>query len=297
MAPLPHITVLMGTRNGATHLRAQLASLAAQDHRNWSLWVSDDGSTDATWSCLRAFADNQPNPVVLWRGPRRGLSANYLGLLCHPELPPGPVAFADQDDLWLPTHLGRGLAAFAHAAPCDAGQAYGAHRMVLREGHPPQHMARRITRAPGLHNALVESVLVGSGLMLDANAVALARRAGVVDVPFWDWWLYLLLSGAGGRILLDARPGVLYRAHGANQMGPRHGLRAALWRMWRVMNGTYRGWIEANLAALEPHIPLLTPESQQILRPLLPLAPRPRLRQLSAHRHWPQDRLALWLAA
>ena len=46
MAPLPHITVLMGTRNDAAYLRQQLASLKAQDHPHWSLWISDDGSTD-----------------------------------------------------------------------------------------------------------------------------------------------------------------------------------------------------------------------------------------------------------
>lgn len=92
-------------------------------------------------------------------------------------------------------------------------------------------------------------------------------------------------------------PGVLYRAHDDNLLGPRQGLRASLWRVEQVRNGTYRRWIMANLAALEPHIGALTPEAKAILHPLLPLPARARLRRLSPHRHWPQDRLALWLAA
>ncbi|MCL3883969.1 glycosyltransferase [Marivita sp. GX14005] len=294
---LPHVTILMGTRNGAAHLRAQLASLAAQDHRNWSLWIGDDGSTDATRAVIRDFAAHQPNPVLLWPGPQRGLSANYLSLLCHPDLPPGPVAFADQDDLWLPGHLRRGLNALAQEPPPAAGQVYGAHRLVWPEGRAPQPMTRRTGAPIGFRNALVECMLVGSGLMLDGRAAALARRAGLVDVPFWDWWLYLLFTGAGARILRDARPGLLYRAHGGNQLGPRHGPRAALRRIAGLLDGTYRQWTETNLAALEPHMALLTPEAQEILRAALSLAPRPRLRRLSAHRHWPRDRVALWLGA
>jgi glycosyltransferase involved in cell wall biosynthesis len=296
MTTLPHITVLMGTRNGAAHLRPQLASLAAQDHPHWSLWVSDDGSTDATRDVIQSFAATCPNPVVLLRGPERGLTANYLHLLCHPDLPPGPVAFADQDDLWLPTHLRRGLTALAQDRP-PAGQAYVPHRLLLRAGQVPRAMPWRVVRRPGFRNALVESLLAGSGLMLDAAAVRLARSTGPVEVPFWDWWLYLLLSGAGARLHHDSYPGLLYRDHAGNMLGPRAGIRAALWRITRLMDGTYHRWITANLAALEPHTSLLTPDAQAALRAVLPLPARTRLRQLSGHRQWRQDRLALWLTA
>ena len=297
MVPLPHITVLMGTRNGGAFLRQQLASLAAQDHPHWSLWISDDGSTDATLPLIRAFARDQPNPVVLLRGPQQGMAANYLGLLCHPDLPPGPVAFADQDDLWLPHHLTRGLTALAQGSAPSAGQVYCAHRMLLRDGHTPRPMRWRGQAPVTFRNALVECRTPGSGLILDAAAVALARRVGVVDAPFWDWWITLLLTGAGATVLQDTRPGLFYRAHAGNHLGPRAGLRAALWRINKLRNGTYRAWVCQNLAMLEPYIDLLTPANQSILRHALSLAPRARLRQLSAYRHWRRDRLALWLSA
>lgn len=298
MAPLPHITVLMGTRNGGAFLRSQLASLAAQDHPHWSLWISDDGSTDGTRALIRAFAQDQPNPVMLLRGPQQGMTANYLGLLCHPDLPPGPVAFADQDDLWLPHHLTRGLTALVQdSTSTPAGQVYCAHRMLLRDGQAPRAMRWRGQAPATFRNALVECRMPGSGLMLDATAVALARRVGMVDAPFWDWWLILLLTGAGTDVLQDARPGLFYRAHAGNHLGPRAGLRAALWRMNKLRDGTYRNWVCTNLATLEPHVNHLTPTNQNILRHALSLAPGPRLRQLSAYRHWRRDRLALWLAA
>lgn len=296
MPSLPHITVLMGTRNGGAYLRQQLASLAAQDHTCWSLWISDDGSTDATLAHIRAFAQTCPNPVVVLKGPQAGPSANYLHMLCHPDLPAGPVAFADQDDVWLPTHLTRGLTALSHDHT-KAGQAFAPHRLMQRGAALPRRMPWRVPRTPTFRNALVECTMAGSGLILDQRAVACARAIGPVDVPFWDWWLYLIFTATGAQILHDPAPGVIYRAHGNNHLGPRHGLRANLWRLQQVRNGTYRTWVSANLAALEPHMGHFTADAQAILRPLLPMSARARLRRLSAHRHWPQDRLALWLAA
>jgi hypothetical protein len=133
--------------------------------------------------------------------------------------------------------------------------------------------------------------------MLDTDALALARRVGMVDVPFWDWWLILLLTGAGADVLQDARPGLLYRTHGGNHLVLRAGLRAALWRMNKLRDDTYRHWICRNLSILEPLMAHLTPANRDILRRALSLAPGPRLRQLSAYRHWRRNRLALWHSA
>ena len=98
----PPVRILLATWNGARYLQAQLDSYLAQDHDNWALWVSDDLSTDGTWEILQAFAARHPErEIVLKRGPGRGSAANFLSLLCDPELPVGPVALSDQDDVWL----------------------------------------------------------------------------------------------------------------------------------------------------------------------------------------------------
>jgi hypothetical protein len=85
---------------------------------------------------IRAFAQKQPNPVVILQGQQQGMTANYLGLLCHPDLPPTPVAFADQDDLWLRPHLTRSLTTLA-LGNAPTAQVYSAHRMLLRNRHAP----------------------------------------------------------------------------------------------------------------------------------------------------------------
>ena len=42
----------MCTYNGSRYLEAQLASITAQDYQNWTVLVSDDGSTDDTLAIL-----------------------------------------------------------------------------------------------------------------------------------------------------------------------------------------------------------------------------------------------------
>ena len=44
----PLIAVLMCTYNGGKFLIEQLDSLLNQNHKNLVVWVSDDGSSDAT---------------------------------------------------------------------------------------------------------------------------------------------------------------------------------------------------------------------------------------------------------
>ena len=81
------IAILMGCRDGARFLPEQLASIAAQGHRNWRLVASDDGSSDATRGILAAFRDAQgAERVEIRDGPRRGFAANYTYLKIRDRL-------------------------------------------------------------------------------------------------------------------------------------------------------------------------------------------------------------------
>ena len=113
----------MGTCNGARFLPAQLDSIAAQSHRDWRLVASDDGSTDATRRSWRPSAPGRGRRGSRSApGPRQGFAANFLGLAGDPSIRAGHYAFADQDDLWHPDRLARGLArAPRGAAPAGRG--------------------------------------------------------------------------------------------------------------------------------------------------------------------------------
>lgn len=306
MSPAARITILMATRDGAAHLQAQLNSFRAQDHDAWDLWVADDGSTDATREVLERFRHEESprREVRLLDGPRQGHAANFLHLLAHPELPAGPVALSDQDDVWLPGKLRMALAALGRSGPVTL---YGAQSLHTDEDLRTLGTSAPPRRPPCFCNALTQNVVSGHSTVLSPGAVDLVRRAGVTGgVPYHDWWLYQLVSGAGGAVVIDPARVLLYRQHGANAMGAHRGLGARLLRARQVLGRTYAGWIAANIAALEAadaRAGLLTPEHRALIRALraAPRRPGPRrpmtFRRLGLHRQTGLTTASLYLAA
>ncbi|MBE9640237.1 glycosyltransferase [Salipiger mangrovisoli] len=297
------ITILLATWNGATHLQEQLESYLAQTHDAWDLWASDDGSSDATLEILESFraAEAPRREVRIVAGPQRGHAANFLSLLCHPELPAGPVALSDQDDVWLPGKLTLALGALRQAGPVTL---YGAQSFHT-DGALRRIGRSRIPRGrPCFRNALTQNVVSGHSAVLSAGALELVRRAGVpAGIPYHDWWLYQLVSGAGGEVVIDRARVLDYRQHRQNAMGAHRGLAPRLARAKQVLGRTYAGWIAANLAALDKVGGLLTPENRALVAELCAAPPRPGLarplafRRLGLHRQTRLTTASLYLAA
>lgn len=302
------VIIAMATRNGADWLGPQLASIAAQDHPHWALWVSDDGSTDATRALVAGFQAQHPgHDIRLFDGPGQGAAQNFLSLVTHPEIPPGAyVALCDQDDVWLPAKLSRGVAQLAGNAGHDlAGAAiYGAQSLHIGAGGRVVGRSRRPVRPVCVQNAVVQNMVSGHSMLLNPAAVALARSAGrPAGIGFHDWWLALLVLATGGRVVVDRAVVLHYRQHGANVIGAPAGL-AAQWQRIRLLFGhDYAGWIAANLAGLAGlQTGKLTAEAQAIVAGL---GGGPRfgpgrvqaLRRLRIHRQTRFGTALLYLAA
>lgn len=260
-----HITILMATLNGARHLSAQLESFVAQTHPAWGLHVADDGSTDATRGLVEAFARAHPQRRVLLRdGPRAGSAANFLTLLAAGGWPRGSwLAFSDQDDVWMPERLEHAVSSLSR----ESGPAVYASRTLLTDaalhGARP---SRRHPHAPAFGNALAQNIIAGNTIVLNPAAAELAQRTATAalsaGVRHHDWWIYLLMSGAGAAIINDDRPGLYYRQHESNHLGANRGLGKAWSRFAMIWDRRYGSWLRANIAALETVSEELTPANR-----------------------------------
>ena len=261
----PLIRILMGTRNGAPWLEEQLDSFLAQRHSNWTLWVSDDGSTDETVEVLRHFASRHPGRVErILHGPGQGSAANYLHLLCHPDLPPGMVALSDQDDVWLPGKLAGAVDRLRQAG--DAPAAWAARYLITDADLRPIGASQHWPRPPSFGNAVVQNILSGHTLTLNAAALSLLRRAGRLAVAHHDWWIYLALAATGAKLVVDSEVVLKYRQHSDNAVGIRSRRGARRLRARGMLDGTYGGWVAANLRALALANLPLTPPAQALVR-------------------------------
>lgn len=300
-----HVAVLLGHYNGGAYLAEQLESLGAQSHRDWSLIVSDDGSTDRWLETMADFSKAVPkNKVWLHNGPGNGFAQNFLSLVDHagPTVP--YAAFCDQDDVWMHDKLERALSALAKVRPGQPAL-YCGRTMVCDRNLNPIGLSPLFRRLPGFGNALVQNIGGGNTMVMNRAALDILQdtRAHATSVVSHDWWAYQILSGAGGRILYDAEPSVMYRQHGQNLVGANQSWVARARRMNRILRGDFRAWNRANNVALRRATHWLTPEARRMLAAFDEARNARSVQRLSSlaasgiYRQTVQGNLALYVAA
>lgn len=300
-----HVSVLLALYNGAHCLPDQLHSFKRQTHTDWSLIVSDDGSRDQGPELINCFARaERQRKVTLIKGPGRGFAMNFLHLMQRVERDVPYAAFSDQDDAWLPQKLERGLAALG-GLPADVPGLYCGRTWICSRTLRKLRPSPRFRRQPGFRNAIVQNIGGGNTMILNAAAVRLVQKASrsLDTIASHDWWTYQLVSGAGGRVVFDDQPMVLYRQHDSNVIGAGDGIAATLNRLRMVLAGTFQNWNEMNERALAQASAVLTPENRTLLSTFrtvrrTKIVDRIRhLRSSGIHHQTRLGNMGLWLAA
>lgn len=268
----PRVAVLLASYNGAALLQAQLDSIAAQTHPPALLLVSDDRSRDDACAVVQRFARAHPGIVVdLQTGPCRGAAQNFLSLLRRVPDDIDIVALSDQDDVWLPEKLQRGVQALEAAAETGTGPQtcllYCGRSWECDSTLGNRRLSRGARRPASFRHALVQNVAGGNTMMLNRAALTLCRAASLEArrLVVHDWWLYQIITGAGGRVLFDDVPLLLYRQHGGNLIGANRGLQARAKRLLMLISGRFRLWNTINIGALKASAHRLTPENRTVL--------------------------------
>ena len=130
------MAIVLSTFEGERFLTPQLHSLLSQTHRDWVLYWRDDGSHDRTRSLMRAFLSRlgAGRSVILDDNAQLGTTESFMRLLRRAYADGSPVlAFADQDDVWLPEKLARGVAAL-DAVPPEVPALYFARQVLVDAG-------------------------------------------------------------------------------------------------------------------------------------------------------------------
>ncbi|WP_255266550.1 glycosyltransferase [Thioclava sp. ES.031] len=294
------MTILMATRDPGPELRDQLESLAAQTHRDWLLIVGDDSQSDVARDLFAEFARSHDVQIV--RGPRTSAGGNFLSLLRGIDSGQQDfIAFCDQDDVWLPDRLARGISSLGE------GEAalYCSRTWVCNADLEDKRLSIRHTRPPSFRNALVQNIAAGNTILLNPAGAELAISAAreLQAAPRHDWWLYQLFTGCGARVTNDAEPTVLYRQHGGNAEGANVKMRAKISRLGRMLSGDWRCWIDEQCAALTASAHRFTPENRAIFDRFVRMreaAFATRLKEFARLRLYRQSRaatLVLWIGA
>ena len=276
------VAVLLSTFNGARFVAAQLDSFVAQAHPNWRILWRDDGSTDTTRDVVERFAALSGRlHRVCDDGTRAGVTASFLTLLRQVDRGEH-AAFADQDDVWLPDKLTRALHALAPFGNRPA--LYCARQLLVDEDLNRLGLSAPLDGPTAFPAALTQNIATGCTTVLNPAAVRLVAQSTAPPCTLHDWWSYLVVTAAGGAVVWDDAPVVLYRQHGGNVVGAPSSRGHRAWAAMRRGPGMFMTVLRGHVAGLQAQPALLTADNQaklDVIAAGLGRTPLRRLRALS----------------
>ncbi len=266
--PATRVAILLSTYNGEQYLDAQLESLLRQTLADWVLYWRDDGSTDGTVAMMRAFmagtGAGRCHAVASPPG-RLGPTSSFMALLREAVLTDAgldAVAFADQDDVWLPQKLELAVAALRD----DRRPTLYCSRQILVDKALQRIGLSATPRRPlQFPAALTQNIATGCTVVLNPAAARLVAGSHPPAATLHDWWSYLVVSAHGGRLVADTTPTVLYRQHGGNAVGAPASKRRRAIAALRRGPGVFMNVLRCHVAALRDHPDLLSPDAAAAL--------------------------------
>ena len=249
------VQVLLSSYNGEKYIREQLDSILSQEGVEVQLLIRDDGSTDGTRSILAEYEQQWENISVMY-GTNVGVIQSFFLLLEQAGNYPY-VALADQDDVWLKQKLKRAIERIEkeennkkvsnhkksiekNYAKCKIGssekQKELCHRSDVRKEYKEPVVycsAKQLVDAklyplpspikyPNIRtefgNALVENMCTGCTCVINRAMVQLLKGKQPKFTIMHDFWIYLV-GTCFGTVIYDEESYILYRQHGANELG------------------------------------------------------------------------------
>ena len=256
----------MATYNGENFLKAQLDSLIEQKEVHVKILISDDGSSDNTLEIIEFYQEKFGHEKICYiDGPQQGFMQNFLNLIENADEDCDYYAFSDQDDIWCKDKLKVAITQLENldnqlpSLYCSRTELINANGYHI--GYSP-----RFKKRPDFKNALIQSIAGGNTMVFNQTSYQLLRALVYSNnIVSHDWWLYLIISGAGGIVIYDPLPKTFYRQHHTNLVGANNGLLAKIRRLYLMMQGRFKTWNDENIICLMNNKHVLTPENQRIL--------------------------------
>ena len=241
------VAILMCTYNGEDFLEEQLDSIQNQDHKNWRLFVNDDGSKDDTLNILKRYQKMWGlKKLTIRRGPKKGFCQNFLQIISDKKIHADLYFLCDQDDVWLPHKLSHTIKKISKLNPKPKPKPkqpilYCARTTyVSKDARYNLGQSDLFQKPPSFKNAIVQSLAGGNTMAFNNRLKAIIQTYSHVEVISHDWWLYIMNELVGGKTLYDQQSTILYRQHNKSLIGANTGFLAKLRRFRMLLNGTYR---------------------------------------------------------
>jgi glycosyltransferase involved in cell wall biosynthesis len=206
------LTILMPVFNVSRYVGEAIESVLAQTHRNFSLRILDDGSTDDTLSICRKY-ETQDNRITVTTHANIGI-ANTMNTALE-SIEGGWVFCMHGDDVMLPNRLERQLD-FIQKNP-DLAVASTLVHLINETGREIGRMKSALITRAGVSRALTRGQCIAFNHPATAFRAEVIKSVGGYRQDFWpaeDTELWNRVAAHGHLVLVQDEFLLKYRIHG-----------------------------------------------------------------------------------
>lgn len=218
------VAILLATYNSQNYLQELLNSIICQDHKDWILYIRDDGSSDNTLLIVDKYVKSYSNIVLLIDSVRgRGSKNSFLWMLQHVDSE--YYMFCDHDDIWLNEKISKTYQKMTEVEKSNINVPVIIHTDLivvdekLNEISPSFWEYSNIKPFYSSFNYYSAYNNVTGCTMMFNNVAKNISLDICPDAPMHDLWLAMVVSLKNGIIKYISEPLILYRQHGKNVLG------------------------------------------------------------------------------
>jgi glycosyltransferase involved in cell wall biosynthesis len=218
------ISILLSTYNSEKYLCGQIESILNQSHKRWTLYIRDDGSTDATLYIIKKYCSQHPN-IILLESEHKNIGAKNSFFWLFNQVDASYYMFCDHDDVWLPFKIERTYEKMLDVEQQHPDKAILIHTDAIVVDSNLNSISASLWKYSRANPKLlkrceylcVSNCATGCTIMINhkAKEVSLPIPAQAI---MHDWWIALCVSKNGLIDYIEA-PTILYRQHDKNTIG------------------------------------------------------------------------------
>lgn len=216
------VLVLLSSYNGEKYISQQLDSILSQKGIEVHILLRDDGSSDCTGSILQEYKNKFSNRIEIVHGENIGWRKSFfsladLAIQNYPQY--NFYAFADQDDIWLPQKLQRGVDAI-QTLP-EGPNLYCSNLIQYKDGIQLGNLRSEMIK-PSTKGCLIRNYATGCTMVFNRDMLELVCKEFPRIEIAHDYWFYMV-GCLCGHVVIDDESFIFYRLHSNNQVGFKSG--------------------------------------------------------------------------
>lgn len=235
------IAILMASFNGEEWIEEQLHSIFSQKDIEADVFVSLDFSIDKTEDILKSLKSSNHNLFISSYGEKFGSAAkNFFRMIYDINVEKYDfVAFSDQDDIWQPRKIIKGIKAIqlhkldAYSSDVIAFWPNGKKRSIKKSYPQKKYDFMFESAGPGF------TYIFRTKPFLDFQKFVINNFDKIYNLEH-DWLAYSFFRSKGYKWLIDEdSSNVFYRQHKNNQYGANASILTFMHRLKLILNGWY----------------------------------------------------------